>query len=157
MFAAGLGAAAVAAAAARGRSRRFAVVEDSMLPALEPGDWLIAQRRRGHLDRGDVVVFPDLVEPDRFFIKRIIGLPGEEITISDGQVHVDGVTLAEPWANGPTFPDAGHQIPHDSTWVLGDNRGLSYGDSRTIGAVPLDHIEWKAVAIYWPSSRVGLL
>jgi signal peptidase I len=157
MLAAGLGAAAVAAAAARGLARRFSVAEDSMRPALKPGDWLIAQRHRGTPERGDVVVFPRTDEPDRFFIKRIVGLPGERISISDGQVHIDGLTLAEPWANGPSFPDGDDEIPEDSVWVLGDNRALSSGDSRSIGAVPLDDIEWKAVAIYWPSSRMGLV
>lgn len=157
MFAAGLGAAAALAAAAGGLSRRFAVVEESMLPALEPGDWLIARRRRGVPRRGDVVIFSDPFEVDRYFIKRVVGLPGELITIADGQVHIDGSTLAEPWANGPTFPDGEFQVPERSIWVLGDHRGSSLGDSRTIGSIPLDEIEWKAEAIYWPSSRVGLV
>jgi signal peptidase I len=157
VLAATIGFAAIAAATVQGLSRRFAVVEDSMRPALEPGDWLITQRYRGVPERGDVVVFAGRDEPDRFDIKRIIGLPGEHISISDGQVHIDGLTLAEPWANGPTFPDRDDEIPDDAVWVLGDNRALSSGDSRSIGSVPLDDIDWKAVAIYWPSSRVGLV
>jgi len=157
MLAAGLGAAAVAAAAVRGLSRRFSVAEDSMRPALKPGDWLIAQRQRGVPDRGDVIIFPSPDEPDRFFIKRIVGLPGERVSISKAQVHVDGTTLAEPWADGPTLPDTEELIPEDAVWVLGDNRALSSGDSRTIGTVPLSDIEWRAVAIYWPSSRVGMI
>jgi len=155
MLAAAIGAAAVATATANGWSRRFAVVEDSMRPALEDGDWLLAQRRRGVPSRGDIVVFALSGEDEVFVIKRVIGLPGEHVEISDGQVHVDGQTLAEPWANGPTFPDAGEHIPDDGVWVLGDNRALSSADSRTIGALPFAAIDWKAIAIYWPSHRVG--
>jgi signal peptidase I len=157
VLAATIGIAAIAAAGVQGLSRRFAVVEDSMRPALEPGDWLVTQRRRGAPERGDIVVYSRTDEPGRFFIKRIVGLPGERVSISDGQVHIDGLTLAEPWANGPTFPDGDGETPHDAVWVLGDNRALSSGDSRSIGAVALDDIEWKAVAIYWPSSRIGLV
>jgi len=84
----------------------------------------------------------------------VIGLPGEHIAISDGQVHIDGQTLAEPWANGPTFPDADDHIPGDAVWVLGDNRALSSADSRTTGPVAIESIGWKAVAVYWPSARM---
>jgi len=157
MFAAALGAAAVAGATARGMSRRFAVVEDSMQPALEGGDWVLAQRRRGALARGDVVVFALGNDADGFLIKRVVGLPGERIEISDGQVHIDGQTLAEPWANGPTFPDGSEHIPDDAVWVLGDNRALSSADSRTAGAIPVADIGWKVFAVYWPSSRVGTI
>ena len=156
MLAAAIGAAAVAAAAVQGLSRRFAVVEASMRPAFEPGDWLIAQRRRGTLGRGDVIVFSAPLDPETYLIKRVVGLPGEQITIADGQVHIDGETLAEPWANGPTFPDGDALIPDDSVWVLGDNRALSSADSRTAGPVPLAEIDWKVVAIYWPSSRAAI-
>ena len=152
--AATLGAAAVVAATARGLARRFAVVDQSMRPALEHGDWLIA-RRCGEPARGDVVVFS--IEPDVYLIKRVIGLPGEHIAISDGQVHVDGQALAEPWANGPSFPDADDQIPEDAVWVLGDNRALSSADSRTMGPVAIEDIDWKAVAVYWPSARAGMV
>ena len=128
-----------------------------MRPALEDGDWLLAQRFRGTPSRGDIMVFAPPGEDQIFVIKRVIGLPGEHAEISDGQVHIDGHTLAEPWANGPTFPYAAEHISDDAVWVLGDNRALSSADSRTIGALPIAAIEWKAVAIYWPSRRVGLL
>jgi signal peptidase I len=155
MLAAGLGVVAAAAAAARGLSRRFAVVEESMLPAFEPGDWVIAKRRRGVPGRGDVVVFTVASDPTTYLIKRVIGLPGERITVADGQVHVDGETLAEPWANGPTFGDGEEQIADDAVWVLGDNRASSSVDSRVIGGVPISRIEWKVAAVYWPASRAG--
>ena len=153
MLAAVLGAAAVAAA--RGLARRFSVAENSMRPALEPGDWLIAQRQQRVPKRGDVIIFPSPDEPDRFLIKRVVGLPGEHVEISDGQVHIDGQTLAEPWANGPTFPDGDDHIPDDAIWVLGDNRALSSADSRATGAIPIADVDWKVIAVYWPASRVG--
>ena len=155
MFAAAFGTAAVAAATARGLWRRFEVVEDSMRPALEDGDWVMAQRRRSEPARGDAVVFALTADPDAFLIKRVVGLPGEHVEISDGQVHIDGQTLAEPWANGPTFPDGDDRIADDAVWVLGDNRALSSADSRTTGAIPIADVGWKVIAVYWPASRLG--
>jgi signal peptidase I len=128
-----------------------------MQPALEDGDWVIAQRRRGAPARGDVVVFALGDDADTFLIKRIVGLPGERLEISDGQVHIDGQTLAEPWANGPTFPDGSEHIPDDAVWVLGDNRALSSADSRTAGAISVADIGWRVFAVYWPSSRMGMI
>ena len=157
MLAAVIGSAAIAAAATAGRTRRFAVVEDSMLPALGSGDWLIAVRRRGVPSRGDVVIFTLPADPHRFLIKRVLGLPGERVSISEGQVHVDGATLAESWAHGPTFPEGDEVVAEDAVWVLGDNRGLSTQDSRTVGSIPLGDVGWRVVAVYWPAARVGLV
>jgi signal peptidase I len=128
-----------------------------MRPALESGDWVLARRRRLLPERGDVVVLTVPEARDRFLIKRVVGLPGELVSIADGQVHVDGMTLAEPWANGPTFPEGDHEVGGDSVWVVGDNRGLSTQDSRTIGPVPISDVEWVAFAIYWPASRIGFV
>lgn len=126
-----------------------------MRPALEPGDWLLARRIRGTPARGAIVVVT--VQPGVFLVKRVIGLPGERIVVEDGQVHVDGTTLAEPWVGGRTAPDSVVDVPADAVWVLGDNRALSSSDSRTIGPIPLSDVGWQAVGIYWPGARAGLL
>lgn len=128
-----------------------------MRPALEPGDWVVAQRRRGVPGRGSVVVFTIPDQSGVFLIKRVVGLPGERVTVADGQVHIDGQTLAEPWVSGLTVPDGEDTVPEDAVWVLGDNRALSSADSRTIGPVALDDIGWTALAIYWPSARVSMI
>jgi signal peptidase I len=136
-------------------TRRFTVVEDSMRPTLEPGDWLVARRIRRAPPRGAIVVFS--VDPGTFLVKRAIGLPGERVAIADGQVHIDGATLAEPWVSGRTVPDGEFVVPSDALWVLGDNRSLSAADSRSIGAVPLTDVGWRVMAIYWPAARAALV
>lgn len=156
-MAATAGVAMIGAAALRGMSRRFAVVDDSMLPTFEPDDWVIAQRRRGTPARGDVVVFTHPSYPDRFLLKRVIGLPGEQITAADGQICIDRRVLADPWADGPMCADSDDTVPERAVWVLGDNRCGSSIDSRVLGAIPLEDIEWKVVARYWPPSRAGRL
>lgn len=126
-----------------------------MRPALEPGDWLLTRRVRGVPARGTIVVVT--IQPGTFLVKRVIGLPGERVVVADGQVHVDGTTLAEPWASGRTAPDSEVEVPSDAVWILGDNRALSSSDSRTIGPVPLPDVGWQAVGIYWPTARAGLI
>ncbi len=156
MLAAAMGLTTLAAAAIQG-SRRFAVVEDSMRPTLEPGDWVIARRHRGVPRRGAVVVFASPHNPQLLLIKRVIGLPGERITVANGQVHIDGSTLAETWASARTAPDSDNLVPDDAVWVLGDDRALSSADSRTIGPVPVDGVAWRVFAIYWPAGRAAAL
>jgi len=156
-WAAAAGAAVLAGAVVRRRLHRFAVVEASMRPTLEPGDWLVAQRRTAPPRRGDIVVFEHPEVPGFWVVKRVVGLPGERVEVAGGQVHVDGAILAEPWAEGPTLPEGTWEVPRDAVWVLGDQRALSAADSRTLGPLPLVRVPWKVVARYWPLERAGLL
>ncbi|HHC08037.1 MAG TPA: signal peptidase I [Actinobacteria bacterium] len=157
MTAAGLALAAIGVTLATSRWRRFAIVESSMEPALEPGDWVLARRATGPLRRGDVVVFPDPLESDRFLVKRVVGLGGERIELVDGRVLVDGRPLDDPWGRGPTRPSDVWDVPDDAVFVLGDRRTVSAGDSRRIGPLPRSRIGWRVVARYWPPGRVGSL
>ena len=143
----------IGAAALRGMSRRFAIIDDSMRPAFEPDDWVIAQRQRVVPARGDVVVFTHPSYPDRFIVKRVIGLPRERISSTDGQVCVDGQVLADPWADGPMCADSDDAIRDGAVWVLGDSRCGSSVDSRGLGAISIGDIGRKEVARYWPPSR----
>jgi signal peptidase I len=147
----------IGAAALRGMSRRFAVVDDSMRPNFEPDDWLVAQHQRGIPSRGDVVVFTHPSYPDRFILKRVIGLPGERVSSTDGQICIDGHVLADPWADGPMCGDSDDPVPDETVWVLGDNRCGSSIDSRVLGAIPLSDVGWRIVARYWPPSRAARL
>ncbi len=147
----------VAAAALRGVTRRFEIKESSMAPTLEPGDWVIAKRRSGTPERGDIVVFTDPTGSGMNLTKRVIGLPGEMIAIDRGRVSVDGMILADRWAVGATGPDGQWQIPEDHVWVLGDNRGASRSDGRTLGSIPIETVGWHAMAIYWPKHRIRTL
>lgn len=135
--------------------RRFAVVDDSMRPTLEPDDWVIARRRTGVPSRGDIVVFTHASHPGRFLIKRVIGLPGERVTAYEGDISINGRLLADLWADGPMCADSDDTVPDGAAWVLGDDRCGSSIDSRRLGAIPIDDIGWQVVARYWPPPRTG--
>lgn len=149
-----MGLVAMVITAVKGRIRRYAVVEASMQPALRPGDYLVAGASN-KIERGAVIVYPDPADPSRELIKRAIGLGGETLTIAGGQVAIDGAVLAEPWAEGPTFPNGEWQIPLGTIFTLGDNRRLSSGDSRATGPVNGAGI-YRVACRYWPLSDVGL-
>ncbi|MEZ5175734.1 MAG: signal peptidase I [Acidimicrobiia bacterium] len=157
IVAGGVGAVIVTAAALRGVVRRFEVKESSMAPAIESGDWIVARRRTGPVERGDIVVFPDPRSGGRQLVKRVIGLGGETIAIDAGRVVINGALLADRWAHGAAPPGGPWRVPDDHVFVLGDNRVASSSDGRTIGPVAVDDIPWRAVARYWPTSRVGTL
>ena len=96
----------------------------------------------GSLRRGDIIVFESPL-PDEFaepFIKRVIALPGEEIAIIGGIVHINGHPLAESYVTGPAQHDfAPTIVPYGALFVMGDNRNHSR-DSRDWGVIPKDSI-----------------
>jgi len=114
------------------------------------------------IKRGDIVVFKYPDEPERDFIKRVIGLPGETIELRNKKVFVNGVGLEEPYVH---FLEASHMagevtsfdvrerygpvtVPKDQYFVMGDNRDNSQ-DSRYWGFLPRDYVKGKALVIYW--------
>ena len=111
--------------------------------------------------RGEIVVFEPPVPSDRPYIKRVIGLPGEDVSFVDGRVLIDGQPLAEPYLAGvPTHCTAERHcrltVPDGSVYVLGDNRDNS-ADSRLFGPVPLDAILGKAWLANWPPDKIGFI
>lgn len=134
----------------------------SMLPTLEINDRLIIDKigyKFQNPDRGDVVVFSPTdqlkTQYKDAFIKRIIGLPGEEVEVRDGLVFINGEALAEKYiAEEPQYNWGPERVPEDSYLVLGDNRNNSY-DSHYWGFVPRDHIIGRAIVRFWPPNRVG--
>lgn len=152
-----VGCSVVVAAAVRGALRRFEIKESSMTPALASGDWIITRRRVGGLHRGDIVVFDDPAGSGMSLIKRVVGLGGETVSITSGQVVIDGVLLADRWANGVTATEGSWFVPDGCVWVLGDNRNASRSDGRDIGPIPVTAVGWVAIARYWPTSRAGFL
>lgn len=146
--------AATAGAVLRGKVRRYEIVEHSMSPELEPGDYVFAVAARRELMRGDVVIFGHPDRPGFELVKRVIGMPGETVTVADGQVHIDGALLPDPWAVGPTRDDGTWRLGAE-VFVLGDQRAHSAGDSRQIGPVPRNAISWRCAARYWPAHRIG--
>ncbi len=157
IIAGSIGVTLLAAAAMRGVLRRFEIREASMEPALESGDWVVAKRRTGTLQRGDVVVLDDPTGTGMNLVKRVIGVQGEHIGIENGRVTINGAVLADRWANGVTEPDGEWDVSDGEVWVLGDNRPLSRSDSRVFGSIPHDSIDWQVTARYWPTAKVGMI
>lgn len=132
----------------------------SMFPTLNDGDSLITAKITYLLDepaRGEIVVLeaPDI--PGEDYIKRVIALPNEELTISNGQVYINGVLLDEPYLNGvETAGDIHTIVPTGFYFVMGDNRPDSR-DSRVdnVGFISSDDITGQAVWRVWPLERFG--
>lgn len=139
----------------RGKLRRYEITEDSMEPSLHSGDYVIAQARTGQIVRGEIVILPHPESTGLELVKRVVGLPGETVNVSNGQVHINEAVLAEPWADGPTRPDGDWQLGTGEVFVLGDNRALSSSDSRQIGPIDETAIAWKVTARYWPLRGIG--
>lgn len=139
----------------RGRLRRYEIAERSMAPTLSEGDWVIARRLTALPRRGAIVVFPHPGAEDMDLVKRVVGLPGEHVAIANGQVHIDGSVLAEPWADGPALPDGEWAVEDGQLFVLGDARSSSSADSRSIGPIAAPDARWQITARYWPPGAMG--
>jgi signal peptidase I len=117
------------------------------------------------LKRGEVVVFKYPEEPDRDFIKRVIGLPGETVELREKKVYINGTPLNEPYVHFLAPPRGGTEfnevtsfdvrerygpvtVPPNQYFVMGDNRDNSQ-DSRYWGFLPRDLVKGKALVIYW--------
>ena len=111
----------------------------------------------GEIERGDVIVFPAPPNPDEDYIKRVIGLPGDVIEVRGGTVYVNGEALVEPYISAPPVSNMRKtSVPPEMVFVMGDNRNVS-SDSRAWGPLPIDDIIGKAVFVYWPLDRVGVV
>jgi signal peptidase I len=106
--------------------------------------------------RGDVVVFRFPRDPNRDFIKRIIGVPGDTVQVDNGAVVVNGVRLSEPYVLNDTgrTEEKAQTVPPHQYFVLGDNRNNS-SDSRSWGFVPEKNIIGQAMVSYWPLDKLG--
>jgi len=131
----------------------------SMRPTLEDGEFVLVNRLSylfGEPERGDIVVFAYPLNPDEDLIKRVIGLPGDQIRIFDGQVWINGEQLDEPYINAAPGYGGMWDVPEDALFVLGDNRNDS-SDSHSWGFLPMDSLIGKAVIIYWPPPQWSVL
>lgn len=131
-----------------------------MAPHIASGEYVLINTvayRVGHPARGDIVAFRHERSAPSVYLKRIIGLPGDRIAISRGEVFVNGAKLDEPYVRYPdtrTFPEV--TVPPGALYVLGDNRANS-DDSRFWGFVEQGDVIGKAVAGIWPLPRMGTL
>jgi len=132
----------------------------SMQPRLENYQRIFINKfvyRFKPIERGDVVVFWYPLDTSKSYIKRVVGLPGEWVSIQDGQVIVNGKPLAEPYVPAGYLDRQSSPPVHvepDHYFVLGDHRGSS-SDSRVWGTVDRKFIYGRAVFVYWPFDQMG--
>ncbi|MCC6615162.1 MAG: signal peptidase I [Anaerolineae bacterium] len=144
---------------------RYFIDGPSMQPSFYTGQYVLVSRVPylvGEPQRGDIVVFntPGARYDDPSLIKRLIGLPGETVTIRDGQVFVDGIILDEPYIKEECQQnrcrDAEWALGADEFFLMGDNRNNS-NDSRYFGPVPRSNLVGEALVRYWPPSDWGVI
>jgi signal peptidase I len=139
----------------------------SMEPNFPDGEYLLTDKlsyRFREPKRGEVIVFEAPRTNGEEFIKRIIGLPGENVSVRNGSVYINNKKLDEQYLNNSvltgsgSFLTEGKQIivPENNYFVLGDNRSAS-SDSRMWGFVSKDKITGRAFVTYWPPPEVGLI
>jgi signal peptidase I len=138
----------------------FYIPSESMIPTLRVGDRVLVNKfiyRFAEPERQDIVVFESVEGGGEDLIKRVVGVPGDEISVRGGKLLVNGERQREPYVN-TRFPDrsfaAATTIPKGHVFVMGDNRANSR-DSRYFGPVPEEKIEGEAFLRFWPPDRIG--
>ena len=136
----------------------------SMMPALDDQERIFINKfiyrlHVGTIDRGDMVVFWYPNDPTKSYIKRVIGTPGDRVEVDHGSVIVNGRPLNETYVpeeyrDQVSMPST--IVPNGEYFVLGDHRSSS-NDSRSWGMVPRRYIYGKAVFVYWPLDKMGIL
>jgi signal peptidase I len=130
-----------------------------MEPHLHSGEFVIVNKlayKFGSPQIGDVIVFHFPRDPKQEYIKRVIGLPGDQVIISNKQVKINGRVLDEPYIAAQPVYQGSWTVTEDSLFVLGDNRNNS-SDSHNWGLVPLSSVVGKALFVYWPPTEWGLV
>lgn len=142
----------------------FKVIGSSMEPSLEGGDYLVIDKisyKFREPKRGEIVVFHS--SPKDFFVKRVIGLPGETVQIKQGSVYIynnnkkQWIKLSENYilANTKTSPEMKAVLAENEYFVLGDNRNISV-DSRSFGIVREGHLVGRVFLRLWPISKIAI-
>ena len=138
---------------------RVRVENISMLPTLQAGDFILVNKlalKLNDVHRGDIVVFHFPQDPKEDYIKRVIGVPGDTVSIQNGRVMVNNHTLTEPYISAAPSYSGSWTVPEDRLFVLGDNRNQS-SDSHSWGFVPMENLVGKALVIYWPLEQFKIL
>lgn len=131
---------------------RVQVESISMLETVKPEELLMVAKlayRNDNFQRGDIVVFHYPNNPNEDYIKRVIGLPGDTVTVVDEKVYINGYSLNEPYIREAPNYYGEWVVPEGSLFVLGDNRNQS-SDSHDWGFVPFENVFGRALMIYWP-------
>lgn len=158
----------------------YRIPSPSMASTLVSGDRILVNRLAytfSGVSRGDVIVFTWPKDRKLVFVKRVIGLPGDVVSLRDGDVVVNGKRLSEPYVckadgkpeltlcadelAGATFAQPwglqhAYKVPAGCFFVMGDNR-MESDDSRDWGVVPRHDVIGRAFMLYWPLGRLHLL
>jgi signal peptidase I len=138
----------------------FRVYGKCMEPNLRTGERLFGNKLIYNFkapQRGDVVIFNYPLDPQRIYIKRVVGLPGESVAINSGRVYINGKPLSEPYLKHVPHGDFGpKKIGSKDVFVMGDFRDYS-NDSRYWGSLPRKNIVAKAWLKYWPLGRTSVV
>jgi len=142
--------------------RAFTVEGPSMLPTLHSGERLVVERVTYLFRpprRGEVIVFRYPLNPRDFFVKRVVGLPGDRVAIREGLLWINGQPVHEEYVTTRAvhaFPEV--KVPEGHYFVMGDNRNNSE-DSRDprVGFIPRELIVGRAIWRYWPAERIAVL
>src|SRR5207302_1588518 len=134
----------------------------SMLPGLEDQERIFINKfvySWEPISRSDIIVFRYPRDPSKSYIKRVIAVGGDHVVIDKGRVYVNGNLLREAYVPAQfldfrSYPET--IVPENSYFVLGDHRSMS-NDSRDFGVVDRSYVSGKAVFIYWPMAKLGLL
>lgn len=138
------------------------VTGNNMSPAIETGDRIYSIPdfyNQNDPRRGDIVLFSNKATRNQLWVSRIIGLPGENVSVSEGNVYINGKLLTESYVASENnviskmFDPGKYSVPDDGLFLIGDNRDNSK-DSRFIGFVKISEIEGKVQGIYL-SRRLG--
>lgn len=146
--------------------QQYVVDGRSMVPALQNGDRLLVDKipyDLGPPKRGDVIVFRAPAEyagpQGEYWVKRVIGLPGDTVAVKHGHLILDGRRVPETFINGPMDPskDSGpFKVPPGTVFVMGDNRNLSF-DSRYVGPIADSQIVGRVDLLFWPLSQFRVI
>lgn len=133
----------------------YQVQGTSMLPTLHSGDRVMVNKlayKYGTPKTGQIIVFRSPVIPSQDWIKRVIGVPGDTISVRNDVVYINGKRYPEPFlkyrGSGNVPPT---KVPPGYLWVEGDNRPKSY-DSRLFGLLPMANVKGRALMVWWPLS-----
>ena len=139
--------------------RFFLIPSDSMERTLLRNDYIVTlnygRQARGPA-RLDIIVFRDPEDPSAYDVKRVIGLPGDEVAVLEGTVFVNREYFSEPYVKEPpVYKYEPQVVPQNQYFVLGDNRNMSSDSSLWKKSIPRSDIVGRAVFIYNPISRMG--
>lgn len=135
----------------------FEIKQHSMEPTLYELDRVFINRityKVGSPKRGDIVILVDPMGSNDDFVKRVVALPGEIISLKNGETYINFKKLDEPYVNGDQSADnlGPLRVPDGEYFVMGDNRPVSM-DSRRFGPIPKEDILGKVVVLWWPPAH----